>query len=1340
MNSESIRVLVVDDEPAHLEAICRALEEWGDGLYEVRDGRSLADFRRVATEWSPQLVVMDMVLPDGRAETVLVSPPEQGVAPIILMTSYGDEATAVDAIKRGAMDYIVKSPEVFAMIPRVLERTLKSWQLLQERSRAEEALRTAVGKYKALFEAFPMGITVMDGEGGVVETNSVAEEYLGLSREGGANGGGWGGWPMVKRDGNPMSAEEFADAIGLREGKRVQHAEIGVVRPDDTVGWMSVTAAPVGLPGLGKVVTYADVTAQRRAEEALRRSEQEFRSLFMMASVGMAQADPGSRRFTRVNARMCVITGYRENELLGMTIEELTHPDDRERDAVHVRKLLEGIRGEYQAEKRYLRKGGGEVWVNVNATLIRDGAGNPYRMMATIEDITGRQRALSRARRDTLLKELLLELHQQEGGMTDKELYDYVLDKAVGLTESRIGFFHKVSEDEREIILTTWNAAALKNCTAVYDNHYPLREAGNWVDCVRQRKPVVYNDYEHSPNQRGLPAGHAVLKRFMSIPVVSRDRVRIIFGVGNKGEDYTDEDVSQLQLVANEMHKIMVQREAGKRLRLQALMLDQIHDSVTVTDTHGKILYLNRAMMEVLKRSESEVLGHTVMEYGVYGGEQLERTLVEGYAVDELVGEDGRGPEQVTEVRTTLLRDTDGSAVGVCGVGTEVTLRRRADKFRQALLAMSDQLNQTRSPVDAGRALLNAAERLWHWDAAELGVFADDGTFGTVIRVGTEGGVKREYPDGEILRGGGRVERVRLEGGQLFRGEEVEGGVTMSVPVRRGDAIIGVLALHSVSADGFHDEDLETLQALADYGGGALDRIRAGQALAQSELRYRTLLETAFDWVWEVDRQGRYTYASPRVRDLLGYEPGEVVGRTAFDLMTETEAVRMKKLFGEIVLTQKPFSNLENVCRHKKGNLVTMETSGAPVFGEEGELLGYRGMDRDITERKQLEMQLRQAQKLEAIGQLAGGVAHDYNNILAAIMMHLGLLQGHEGLDEETRQALVELDSEARRAANLTRQLLMFSRRSVLSVKPLDLNDVVANLLKMLRRLIGEHYDLRFDGKSVLARVEADAGMIEQVLMNLVVNARDSMPRGGRITIATSMCEGGRGVESLAEGGSVRPAVCLSVKDEGVGMDEMTRRRIFEPFFTTKEPGKGTGLGLATVHGIVAQHKGWVEVESELGSGSTFQVYLPSYEGVEERGEDVSGEGEGGSLPRGQETVLLVEDDARVRQMVAQSLRSLGYRVHEARTGSEAIHWWQGRGAEADLLFTDMVMPGGMTGLELALELRSLRPGLRVLISSGYSSEFSQGVNPVDQGFDYLPKPYELEKLAHAVRGCLDKR
>lgn len=391
----------------------------------------------------------------------------------------------------------------------------------------------------------------------------------------------------------------------------------------------------------------------------------------------------------------------------------------------------------------------------------------------------------------------------------------------------------------------------------------------------------------------------------------------------------------------------------------------------------------------------------------------------------------------------------------------------------------------------------------------------------------------------------------------------------------------------------------------------------------------------------------------------------------------------------------------------------------------------------DITDRKRLEAQFLQAQKTEAIGQLAGGVAHDFNNILAAIMMHLGLLQLNPALDEETRQALKDLDAEARRAAALTRQLLMFSRRSVLAVKPLDLNEVVANLLKMLGRLIGEQIDLRFDGKTGLPSVEADAGMLEQVLMNLVVNARDAMPKGGRITISTSLAD--LDETDATANPERRPGrfVCLAVSDTGCGMNEATLKRVFEPFFTTKEAGKGTGLGLATVHGIVAQHRGWVEVDSVVSEGSTFRVFLPALARADT---PIAADAQVEAVRRGRETILLVEDDTKVRGMIGQALRVLGYRVYEAANGQAAMALWQTHGAQVDLLLTDMVMPEGMTGLELTERLRALRPGLKTIISSGYSAEIVQAGVPTAAGVVYLPKPYEAKTLAEVVRNCLDRK
>jgi hypothetical protein len=478
-------------------------------------------------------------------------------------------------------------------------------------------------------------------------------------------------------------------------------------------------------------------------------------------------------------------------------------------------------------------------------------------------------------------------------------------------------------------------------------------------------------------------------------------------------------------------------------------------------------------------------------------------------------------------------------------------------------------------------------------------------------------------------------------------------------------------------------------------------------------------------------------FATSSIEELCGLQPEDV--REDFSPLLARvhpdDAGPLRESIAVSAHAMKPWRAMFRLLHPRRGE-VWVEAQSEPRLEADGGIL-WHGYVQDITERKQLESQLRQAQKLEAIGQLAGGVAHDFNNILAAIMMHLGLLQLNPALDEETRHALTDLDAQARRAASLTRQLLMFSRRSVLAVKPVDLNEVVANLLKMLRRLIGEHIDLRFDGKSALPLVEADAGMIDQVLMNLTVNARDAMPKGGRITISTTLAD--VDAAHTAENPNRRAGrfVCLAVSDTGCGMDAATLKRMFEPFFTTKDVGKGTGLGLATVHGIAAQHKGWVEVDSQVGVGSTFRVYLPV---TTQAPEPAAQPPQAGPIRRGRETILLVEDDSQVRQVVGRSLRALGYRVHEAGNGQEAMALWQTHGAHLDLLLTDMVMPEGMTGLELTEQLQALKPGLQAIISSGYSTEIVHAGVPAKAGVVYLSKPYATKVLADVIRERLDQK
>jgi signal transduction histidine kinase/HAMP domain-containing protein len=390
----------------------------------------------------------------------------------------------------------------------------------------------------------------------------------------------------------------------------------------------------------------------------------------------------------------------------------------------------------------------------------------------------------------------------------------------------------------------------------------------------------------------------------------------------------------------------------------------------------------------------------------------------------------------------------------------------------------------------------------------------------------------------------------------------------------------------------------------------------------------------------------------------------------------------------------------------------------------------------DISDRKQLEDQFRQAQKMEAIGQLAGGVAHDFNNILAATLLQLNLLQEHPRLTPELRAGLRELEKGTNRAAVLTRQLLTFGRRQLMQVSPLELNELLANLLKMLRRLLGEQIDLTFQGNAGPLWTKADAGMMEQVVMNLCVNARDAMPHGGRLTIGLNHVE----IDATAAKANTEarpgPFVCLSVDDTGCGMDKAILKRIFEPFYTTKEVGRGTGLGLATVYGIVKQHQGWIEVESEVDHGSRFRVFLPAHQGEQTVQPAVPVPPR---LPRGRETILVVEDDESVRTIAVLSLQHLGYQVLEAATGVKAMELWNQHRDQIRLLLTDMVMPEGMSGLELVEQLQQINSALKAIISSGYSVEMTRLGNLAERGIAYLAKPYEVKTLATVVRRCLDQ-
>lgn len=390
----------------------------------------------------------------------------------------------------------------------------------------------------------------------------------------------------------------------------------------------------------------------------------------------------------------------------------------------------------------------------------------------------------------------------------------------------------------------------------------------------------------------------------------------------------------------------------------------------------------------------------------------------------------------------------------------------------------------------------------------------------------------------------------------------------------------------------------------------------------------------------------------------------------------------------------------------------------------------------DITEKLALEVQLRQSQKLEAIGQLAAGVAHDFNNILTVVHGNASMLLTEPNLSASAAECARHVVHAAERGAGLTRQLLVFSRKQILRPANLAINEIVENMMRMLQRLLGENIVLRPKLGTGLPLIYADSGMIEQVIMNLAVNSRDAMPRGGTLVIKTQeeVVEDVEGREALG----ARPGrfVCLSVKDTGEGIAPEHLARIFEPFFTTKEAGKGTGLGLATVYGIVHQHNGWVEVESKQGNGTTFKVYLPSASGTPAAQSSGTGKWR---KSKGTETVLVVEDEAALRDMVGSVLQRCGYSVLTAASGHAAVDLWMENKEKIELLFTDLVMPGQITGGELARRFSRQKPGLKVIYTSGYSPEVvARGDFSTGDGSVFLQKPYHPQQLLQAIRDCLD--
>ncbi len=791
-----------------------------------------------------------------------------------------------------------------------------------------------------------------------------------------------------------------------------------------------------------------------------------------------------------------------------------------------------------------------------------------------------------------------------------------------------------------------------------------------------------------------------------------------------------DDELGRLTAHFNEMTAVLRARPEVEALRASEVrfrsLIEHSMDLISIVGPDGRFKYASPAVARLLGYAQDDLIGHLGFEY-VHPDDRPRVEAAFARAIADRASEtreeyrfrhkDGTW-RHFDSVVTNLVGEP--TVAGLVINSRDVTERRQAEETLQRERFLVDTLlEHVPDPIyfkdidsrfiRVNRALaLRAGLR----DPADAIGKTDADLFTP------EHAAAARRDEVEIMRTGRAM--VNQEEKETWPDGRVTWVLSTKMPLRAADGT--VVGTFGVSRD-------------------VTERREAERRLQDSETRFRTAFMTGTDAYLIVGRDdGRIVEANDQFLTMYGFRRGEVIGRTSLELGLWAQPEARQELLAGLA-GRGLVRNFEVLARRKNGETFPVLYSIASLPGEGPPLL--MGVIRDVTEQKRsaealrsLEEQFRQAQRLEAVGRLAGGVAHDFNNILTAITGYTELLLDEFRANDPRREDLEQIRVAAERASGLTRQLLAFSRKQVLQPRVLDLNEVIRGLEKMLHRIIGEDVKLAFTPGADLGTVRADPGQIEQVVLNLAVNARDAMPDGGHLTIETANVELGEAYVREHAGTTAGPYVMLAVSDTGIGMDVETRAHIFEPFFTTKEQGKGTGLGLATVHGIVTQSGGHIQLYSEPGHGTAFKIYLPRSAGgtAPAAAEPPAPPSSGGG-----ETVLVAEDDRAVRELVASALTQRGYRVLRAPDGQTAMEMARSAGGQIDLLLTDIVMPG-MTGRALGEALKAGHAGLKVLYMSGYTDDAVLRHGVLQNGMPFLQKPFTPEALARMVRDVLDQR
>lgn len=911
---------------------------------------------------------------------------------------------------------------------------------------------------------------------------------------------------------------------------------------------------------------------------------------------------------------------------------------------------------------------------------------------------------------------------------TEEEVGRTCLAVAEELTGSKLGFICKINQaglfDTIAISDLGWKACIIPKTKAVLMlNNMEIR--GIRGRAIKDERSMIFNEPASHSDWVGTPEGHPRVTCFMGVPLKHAGKTIGIIGLANKKSGYTLADQQDIENLAvafvealNHKRSEEAMRKSEDRLQLQ---IYRMPIGCILWNPEFRVVSWNPAAERIFGFTAEEAIEKHPYDLIVPKDVQphvdtIWHRLLEGdstaHSVNENITKDGR--TIICEWSNTPLKKADGTVVGVLSMVQDITERKKADDALQAALrtAEDERLKSKLIIESIGEPLsiIDTDFRFVYQNKVHRDTFGEHIGQLCYKAMNNRDAICEGCQMAESFRDGNIHTKERV----VPRGKgSPQYVVNTASPLRdsTGKIVAGV----------------ELIRDITDW------RL-AGEAIKLAHAELNQIFNTSADGMSVVDKEFNVLRVNNTFATLSGISKDEAEGKKCYEVfrsyVCHTPDCPLTQILGGEERVEMDVEKERN-----DGIRIPCIVTATPFRRSDGELIGIVKNFTDITERKKLEGQLLQAQKMEAIGQLAGGIAHDFNNILTAIIGYGTILQTEMSQDDPLKAYLTHILNSAERATKLIQTLLAFSRKQIISLKPLNLNVLITGVEKLLSRIIGEEVEPSIFLTDKDLTVMADSSQMEQVLMNLATNARDAMPEGGRLTIRTEYGELDNGFIRAHGYGKIGSYALISVKDTGQGMDEETKESLFAPFFTTKEVGKGTGLGLSMVYGIIKQHNGYIDVQSELGKGTTFKIYLPLTTSTVEdkKPEDLS------ILKRGTETILIAEDDTYVREFVKKILTEYGYKVIDAIDGEDAIRLLNAHRDKIQLIILDVIIPK-KDGKEVYYEIKKVKPDTKVIFISGYASDILYKKGLIEEGLNFIPKPMSADELLIKVREILDKR